>query len=113
MSDTALAAAGKAAGQAAIGQLTVALKDAATNAAKPGPRTTEWKATIGGIVLAALLTGLQALSVIPGPWMLPAVVLSAGLSVGAYAMSRGTVKGAALAAAATAAATISDNIGAP
>jgi hypothetical protein len=93
---------GKAAGAAALG----AVLDAAANAAKPGGQTSECKVVVGSIILTALVAGLHALSVIPGPWTLPALAASAAISAGAYALSRGRVKDAALAAAAAAAVTV-------
>lgn len=77
-----------------------ALQFAATNAAQPGTRSSEWRAVVGGALLTASAAVLHALAVIPGPWMLPAIAVSTGISVGAYAISRGSVKAAALAAAA-------------
>lgn len=83
-----------------------ALQAAAANAAKPGTQTSEWRALLGGIALTSLLAGLHVLAVVPGPWMLPAVLASAAVSIGAYALSRGAVKAAALKSAAVAVATL-------
>ena len=85
---------------AAVGLTAVA--DAAANAAKAGGSSSEFKATLVGLGITALAAVLHALSVVPGPWMLPAIAGSAALAVGAYAITRGTVKAAALAAAAAA-----------
>jgi hypothetical protein len=86
-----------AAGQAALG----ALVTAAVNAAKPGSHSSELKVTIVGIVATAVVAGLHVFAAVPGPWMIPAAIASAGIAVGsyAYAQSRGNVKAAALAAA--------------
>jgi hypothetical protein len=95
---------GKAAGIAAGTAVAQALAIAATNAAKKGTSTTEFKATVGAIAVGGIVAGLQVFAAIPGPWMLPAalglVAISAG--TGAYAISRGSVKKAALTGAAAA-----------
>jgi hypothetical protein len=101
-----IATAGQAALAASSAAAVSALQAAAVNAAKPGGKTTEWKAVVGGVLLTGLFAGLKVLSVIPGPWTLPALAIGTGLSVGAYALSRGNVKVAALQAAAAAVATI-------
>lgn len=92
------AAAAKAAGQAAMN----AIASAAINAAQPGQKSSEFKVVVGGVLLSGLVAGLHALSVIPGPWMLPAVLISTTLMGAAYATSRGNVKSAALRTAANA-----------
>jgi len=86
-----------AAGQAALGALVAA----AVNAAKPGGHSSELKVTIAGILATAIVAGLHVFAAVPGPWMVPAAIASAGIAVGsyAYAQSRGNVKAAALAAA--------------
>jgi hypothetical protein len=89
-------AAGLAAGQAALGAVVAA----ATNAAKPGGQTTEFKAVVGGVALVAVTAALHVASVIPGPWMLPAIAISAAVMTGSYVFSRGNVKAAALTTAA-------------
>jgi hypothetical protein len=77
-----------------------AISDAATNAAKKGGDTSEIKVTISGLLMTGALGALSALAVLPGPWTIPVLALSAMLPVGAYALSRGKVKSAALQAAA-------------
>jgi hypothetical protein len=101
-----LAAAAKVAGQAAAAGAADAVAAAALNAARPGAQSTEFKATVGTIVLTGVVAGLKAFAVIPGPWTLPVVLALAGISAasGAYAISRGSVKKAALAGAAAVAA---------
>ena len=98
MADTTQAL--KQAGQAAQNAAVDAITAAAENAAKNGMSTSEFKVTVGAVAVTALLAGLHALSVIPGPWMVPAILGSALVSCG-YAISRGTVKSTALKAAAT------------
>jgi len=95
---------GKAAGIAAATTVATALAAAATNAAKKGSTTTEFKATVGAIVVGGVVAGLQVFAAIPGPWMLPAALGLLGLSAGtaAYTISRGSVKKAALTGAAAA-----------
>jgi len=97
-------AAGQAAAAAGAHATAVAVSAAATNAAKAGGKSSELKATIGAIALTAGLAALHVLSVIPGPWMVPALALSAAIAAGSYSLSRGNVKAAALAAAGAAAA---------
>jgi uncharacterized membrane protein len=99
---TSLKDAAKTAGQAAAVVAVDALAVAATNAAKPGGSTTEFKATIGAIAFTALLAGLKVFAVIPGPWTLPAVLslVAVTAATSAYTLSRGSVKKAALAGAA-------------
>lgn len=92
-------AAGQAAASAGAQAAIAAVSTAAQNAAKSGASSSEFKATIGGVVTVGILAALQVLSVLPGPWMLPALALSAAITVGSYAISRGTVKKAALTAA--------------
>jgi hypothetical protein len=96
--------AGQAAAAAGAHASALAVSSAATNAAKPGSKSSELKATIGAIALTAGLATLHVLSVIPGPWMVPALALSAALAAGSYSLARGNVKAAALAAAGAAAA---------
>lgn len=84
-----------------------AISNAATNAAKGGGSSSELKVTTGGLLLVGGMAVLQALSVVPGPWMLPAIAVSAAISVAAYAVSRGRVKSSALDAAAAVAAAAS------
>jgi hypothetical protein len=91
--------AGQAAAAAGAHAAILAVGAAAQNAAKTGGSTTEFKATLGGIVTVGVLAALQVLSVLPGPWMMPALALSAAITVGSYALSRGSVKSAALSAA--------------
>jgi hypothetical protein len=97
-----LSEAATAAGQAAATTAAAAIAAAATNAAKPGAKTTEFKATVVSVALGALLAGLKVFSVIPGPWTLPAGLALVAITVGtgAYTLSRGSVKKAALAGAA-------------
>lgn len=96
--------AGQAAAAAGAHAASLAISSAATNAAKPGGSSSELKATIGAIALTGGLAALHALSVIPGPWMVPALAISAAIAAGSYALSRGNVKAAALQAAGAAAA---------
>lgn len=98
--------AGKAAAAAGAQASILAVSAAATNAAKPGIGSSEMMATIAGIGLTGLLAGLHVLGTIPGPWMVPALALSAAIAAGSYAVSRGKVKAAALLAAGAAAAVI-------
>lgn len=98
----ALQQAGKTAVDAASLEALNALKEAVVNAARPGAKTSEFKIAWGGIVLTGLLAGLHALSVIPGPWTVPALAISAAMSVGGYAFGRARVKVAALQAASAA-----------
>ena len=86
-----------AAGQAALGALVAG----AINASKPGGQSSELKVTIVGIAASALIAGLHVFAAVPGPWMLPALIAIAGISIGsaAYSKSRGDVKAAALSAA--------------
>ena len=90
------AEAAEAAAAAGAHAAAVAVSSAAVNAAKPGGKSSEMKATIAAIGVTAGVAALHALSVIPGPWMLPAIALSAGIAAGSYAYSRGNVKAAAL-----------------
>jgi hypothetical protein len=101
-----LAEAARSAGQAAAAGAADALAAAAANAAKPGASSTEFKATIGSIALAAGLAALKAFALVPGPWTLPAALVLVGVtaSSAAYSLSRGSVKKAALAGAAAVAA---------
>lgn len=94
----------KQAGLAATVAAATAIATAAQNAAKPGRSTTEFKTTVGSIVLAALVGGLHVFSVVPGPWMLPSLLGLVAISAGsaAYTVSRGSVKKAALAGASAA-----------
>jgi hypothetical protein len=91
--------ASRAAATAAVTATVAAIQTAAVNAGKPGSKSSEFKVAIGGILVSALIAGLKVAAVIPGPWTLPAMVLSAGVTAGAYALSRGQVKKAALDAA--------------
>lgn len=94
------AAAARAAAEAA-GRAAAAVALAAEHANRTGGRTSEFKVTVGAMLLAGAGAALNALAVIPGPWQ-----LFAGLGIGAlgaasfYAQSRGKVKAAALNAAA-------------
>lgn len=97
-------AAGQAAAAAGAHAAALAVSSAATNAAKPGASSSELKATIVAIAMTGGLAALHALSVIPGPWMVPALAVSAAIAAGSYALSRGNVKAAALQAAGAAAA---------
>lgn len=90
----------KQAGQAAIHAVMPAVVAAVANAAKPGVKTSELKVVVGGIVLSGLIAGLQVFSVIPGPWTVPALLISTALTAAGYAISRGNVKSAALRTAA-------------
>jgi len=84
-------AAGKAAAAAAV-------QAAARNAAKPGVKSSEFWATILG---GAVASGLGVLAAATSPlWAIPAGVVAVAAS--AYAVSRGSVKKAALAACAEA-----------
>lgn len=98
----AAAAAGSAALAAGVPAAVNALQVAAANASKPGSSSSELKAVVGGVLVTGLMAALHAFSVIPGPWMLPAMALSTGISVAGYALSRGNVKAAALQGAAAA-----------
>lgn len=89
-------AAGQAAAKAAGRVAVQIVNDAAANASKGGISSSEFKATIFGILVAGGVAALHALSVVPSPVMPFAVALSAGLAAGAYALSRGQVKKAAL-----------------
>lgn len=97
-------AAGQAAAAAGAHAAAEAVGAAATNAAKPGSASTELKVSIGAIALTGGLAALHVLSVIPGPWMVPALAISAAIAAGSYSWSRGNVKAAALQAASAAAA---------
>lgn len=97
--------------KAALDKAKSGIADAAANAAKPGASSSELKVVAGSIVLSALVAGLKAIAVIPGPWTVPAVILSAAVSAGAYALSRGQVKAAALAAAAAAVTALPSAVG--
>jgi hypothetical protein len=99
-------AAGEAAAAAGAHASILAVSAAATNAAKPGGSSSEFKATIAGIALTGALAALHVLSVLPGPWMVPALAISAAVAAGSYALSRGNVKAAALQAAGAAAAAV-------
>jgi hypothetical protein len=103
-SHAALTETAKQAGLAAGAAAATAIAAAATNAAKKGTTTTEFKATVGAIVLSTAVAALNIFAFVPGPWMLPAalglVAISAGTS--AYSISRGSVKKAALAGASAA-----------
>ncbi len=94
----------KQVGLAATVAAATAIATAAQNASKKGTSTTEFKATVASIALAALVGGLHVFSAVPGPWMLPAVVGLAAISAtsAAYTLSRGNVKQAALAGASAA-----------
>ncbi len=94
----------KQAGLAVTAAAATAIAAAAQNASKPGRSTTEFKTTLGSIVLAAVVGGLHVFSVVPGPWTLPAVLGLVAISAGsaAYTVSRGSVKKAALAGASAA-----------
>lgn len=103
-------AAGQAAGHAAAaaaasaGLVAVrAIGAAAENAAKPGWWSSEFKATVFGILVAGGVAALHALAVIPSPIMPAAIAITAGLTAASYSISRGNVKAAALAGAAAAA----------
>ncbi|MEO7827193.1 MAG: hypothetical protein ABIR60_08640 [Allosphingosinicella sp.] len=97
------AAAGAAAAGASQIRASAAIADAAENAAKPGKATSEHRVWLWSALAGAAVAALQVLSVIPGPWTAPALIISAGLAGGAYSVSRGNVKAAALQAAAAAA----------
>lgn len=99
-------AAGQAAAAAGAHASILAVSAAATNAAKPGGSSSELKTTIAGIALTGLLAALHMLSVLPGPWTVPALAVSAAIAAGSYALSRGNVKAAALQAAGAAAAAV-------
>jgi hypothetical protein len=86
----------RATAQAAGLAAAQALGTAAANAAKKGGTSSEFKATLFGILVAGGVAALHALSVIPSPVMPVALALSAGLAAGAYSLSRGQVKKAAL-----------------
>lgn len=101
--------AGKAAAAAGAHASIQALGAAAVNASKSGGSSSEFKGTILAILLTGGVAALHALSVIPGPWTVPAVALSAAIAAGSYAISRGNVKAAALAGAAAAAGAIAPN----
>ncbi len=96
--------AGQAAAAAGAHAAALAVSSAATNAAKSGNSSSELKATILAIALSGGLAALHVLSVIPGPWMVPALAISAAVAAGSYSLSRGNVKAAALQAAGAAAA---------
>lgn len=85
---------------AAKHEAVAAIASAATNAAKPGIGSTEFKVTLAGLGVAVLGIALKAAAVIPGPWQIPALIASVGVAAGGYALSRGQVKQAALNAAA-------------
>jgi flagellar biosynthesis component FlhA len=89
-------AAGQAAAHALGQSAAVVVTDAAANAGKKGWLTSEFKATVLGILVAGGVAALHALAVIPSPVMPVAVALSAGLAVASYSISRGNVKKAAL-----------------
>lgn len=80
----------------AAGQSTL---DAAANAAKKGTSTSEFKATLLGIIMTGALAALHQLAVIPSPIAPYAAGVSIAIAAGAYALSRGNVKAAALQAA--------------
>lgn len=85
---------------AAKHEAVTAIASAAANAAKAGVGSSEFKVTLMGLGVAVLGIALKAAAVIPGPWQIPALIASAGVAAGAYALSRGQVKQAALNAAA-------------
>jgi hypothetical protein len=86
----------RATAQAAGLAAAQALGEAATNASKKGGTSSEFKATIFGILVAGAVAGLHVLAVIPSPVMPIALALTAGLTASAYSLSRGQVKKAAL-----------------
>jgi fatty acid desaturase len=88
--------------KAALDAAKKSVTDAAENASKPGGTSSEFKVVVGSTILAAVVAGLHAVAVIPGPWTLPALILSGAVAAGsaAYSVSRGNVKAAALTAAA-------------
>lgn len=87
--------AAESAGRAAL----AAAAAAATNAAKAGASTSEFKLSIAALLWSAGLAALHALTAIPGPWQLPAVLGAAALGgAAAYSNSRAKVKSAALGA---------------
>jgi len=93
-------ATGVATARAAAEAAGLAAARAAENAAKRGAASSEFKVTIGAMALAAVVGGVKALALIPGPWQIPAAVIAgAAVAAGAYSQSRGKVKAAALAAA--------------
>lgn len=109
---TAARAAGEAAARAGIAASTAAAAAALTgaiqNASKPGFKSSEFKVAAGSILLTGLAAALHSLpyATLFGPWAVPVVGLATGLMAGLYALSRGTVKAAALTAGSTALATL-------
>ncbi len=92
---------------AAAAAARVAIHQAAANAAKPGPKTSEFWTSI--LAPAAAAAGAVALKVLGGaalvsmPWLsVPLAAAAAGVAAFGYSASRGTVKAAALDAAAAA-----------
>jgi hypothetical protein len=85
--------------KASLDRAKLELGNAVANAAKPGASTSEFKVAIGSGLLIALATGLKAIAVVPGPLMLPAIILAAAATAASYAVGRSTVKAAALSAA--------------
>jgi hypothetical protein len=92
---------------AAAAAARVAIHQAAANAAKPGPKTSEFWTSI--LLPAAAAAGTVALKVFGGaavltmPWLaVPVAAAAAGVAAFGYSASRGNVKAAALEAAAAA-----------
>jgi hypothetical protein len=92
---------------AAAAAARVAVQQAVVNAAKPGPKTSEFWTSI--LLPAAAAAGTVALKVLGGaalvsmPWLaVPLAALAAGVGSFGYSASRGNVKAAALDAAAAA-----------
>jgi hypothetical protein len=86
---------------AAIAGARTALQAAASNAAKPGAKTSEmWTSILAPAAAAAAGVALKVLggaAVVSMPWLaIPVLAGAAGLAAFGYASSRGTVKAAAL-----------------
>jgi hypothetical protein len=96
--DVAASTAGRIAAEGA-GRAVLA---AAENAAKAGGSSSEFKATLVGILVTGGLGALEALKHIGGPVSVAAAGVSTAILCGAYALSRGKVKSSALTAAAAA-----------